>query len=304
MALPGRLEGDPGSAGRIERVGWVVCDMKMRAGHLVVAGLTSLALLVGLEAHAAFEIEPITPAERGAVAGAALGIANRSLDGTRPAPDRWCPRCLVAVYGFRPFGCDEIDFGSLRIDFPLGASRYALGLAYRRLKAGSYLEETYAASCTAHLEKIRIEPTVRFGTLRWDGRWLDWAVLVDVDAEVWIGSRMRFHVRLTNPFSLGLAGEGSRCPVRVSVGMGCPVLPALALGVEVRKQAGRPTAVLTGVEWVGAGRLSVRTGLGTYPERLGLGIGVSVGRVTVDVGTSLDLELGATHQVGASFAWR
>ena len=290
--------------------------MKMRTGHLVVAGLTVLALLVGLESHAAFEIEPITPAERGAVTRAALRIADRlpsdmhlsdevcPAGGMRSAPDRRCPRCLIAVYGFRPFGCEGIDFGSLRIDLPLGASRYAVGLAYQRLKADSYLEETYVASCTARLEKLRITPTVRFGTLRWDGRWLDWAVLVDVDAEVWIGSRMRFHVGLANPFSLGLAEEGSRCPVRISIGMGCPVLPALALGVEVRKQAGRPTAMLTGIEGVLAGRLSVRTGLGTYPKKLGLGIGVRLGMVTVDVGTSLNLELGATHQVGASFAWR
>jgi hypothetical protein len=213
------------------------------------------------------------------------------------------PRNAVTAHAFRPFGCAEIEFGQVRLTVPVGKSGHVLSLSYLRLKAHSYVEESYDFKIDADLKDIRVEPEVRVGTVRWEGRWLDWAVLLDLQLEARVGHGIKIQAGLDNPLSLGLAKEHSPCPVRVSLGMGYRVTQALAWGMEVRKQSGLPTSVSTGIEWALGGPIALRTGMRTYPEELAVGVGIGLGRFVLDVSTSLNLELGTTHQVGATFVW-
>ncbi len=262
-----------------------------------------VVMLIGCRVQAAFEIEAATPAERGVVAGIAAGLTRRPTGPSRSMPGEAGHRWSAGIHGFRPFGCREIDFCEGRIVIPVGSSRYAAGFSYRRLKAYSYLEETYIAVCSVRLKDVWIEPAMRLGTVRWEGECLDWAALFDLDVAAWIRHDTKVRVGLRNPLALRLVNERTACPTHVSLGLGYLVEPALAWGVEVRKQVGLPTSILTGIEWAVAERLALRTGIRTYPQELSLGLGITVRRVEIDVATSLNLELGATHQLGAAYTW-
>jgi hypothetical protein len=267
---------------------------------LVVAAAVALACS---EVDGAFEIDPLTPAERGVQASVVLGMIDAPFSLPRAMSGDASWRGAVAVNAFRPFGCEEIDFGQVRLALPVGDGRHVLGISYLRLKAYSYIEESYDLRISANLKDIKIKPVVRVGTMRWQDRWLDWAVVFDLELEARIRRNIKIRVGLDNPFGMGLAKEGSRCPTRLSVGLGCSVTAALAWGMDVEKQAGWPTSVKTGIEWALAGPLAVRAGIRTYPEEVGVGVGIGLGYLVIDASTSLNLELGATHQIGATFVW-
>jgi hypothetical protein len=263
----------------------------------------AVVMLMGCRVHAAFEIETAAPAERGVVAGVALGLTHRATGLSRWMPGEAGHRWSAAIHGFRPFGCREIDFCEGRIVIPVGSSRDAVGFYYRRLKAYTYLEETYAAFCGVRLRDVWIKPVLRLGTVRWEGECVDWAALFDLEVAALIRHDAKVRVALRNPLALGLVKTRTACPTHVSLGLGYLVDPVLAWGVEVRKQVGLPTSILTGIEWALAERLALRTGIRTYPQELSLGLGITVRRVEIDVATSLNLELGATHQLGAAYTW-
>jgi hypothetical protein len=57
------------------------------------------------------------------------------------------------------------------------------------------------------------------------------------------------------------------------------------------------------VEWSLAAGFVLRAGLKTYPQEFCLGLGLRLGQGVVDVATSMNLDLGATHEFGATYVW-
>jgi hypothetical protein len=110
--------------------------------------MLSLLLLPGV-AHASFEIEPLSPQQRGAATHLALGMVEGLFDPSSSGREDSTYRAGIGVYGFCPFGISEIEFAAIWAAIPLGKARRELSFSYQRLEVLTYNEETYRASCAA-----------------------------------------------------------------------------------------------------------------------------------------------------------
>jgi hypothetical protein len=61
--------------------------------------------------------------------------------------------------------------------------------------------------------------------------------------------------------------------------------------------------VATGVEGRVGGAIAIRAGIRTSPAQFCLGGGIEASGLALDVATSLDLELGLTHEGGVTYRW-
>ena len=288
---------------QVVKGGTLTVRVGLRAATASVAVFLAVALVKIGDVQASFEIDPVSPAERGAATHLAVGRG----DGAQGSPYRGCRGAAgsgaVSVHGFRPFGVGEIDFAAIRVSALLREDTHNLSLSYQRLRALSYLEETYQISHGMRLGRLWCLPAVRVGTITFDGRRLDWAVLCDLALSVDAGEGRDIFVGVKNPTVSGLRESGGACPASAAIGFGCPISAQLECGIEVAKQAGHPTSFAAGVEWSLPGGLTLRTGFRTYPEEFCLGVGFCLRTASVDVAGSVVPALGATHEVGASVRW-
>ena len=272
------------------------------AAPLAAAGAAAgLWLVAASIALAAFELEALGPAERGSATRLALGVFEErrgSADSSASRP------VALAAYGFRPFGVCGIDFAAVSARLPVGRPADSVELAYRRLAAPAYLEQTYLVSATIGAGGAVVEPAVRLGTVAADGTFADWVILADISAGAAVSPDIRVAVEADNPLGLGLVREGSRCPRRLCLGLGVRVSKSLSLGLEAAKTGGERTCFRSGVEWATTGALAVRVGLGTCPEEFAFGVGLRLGRIVFDAATSVNLDLGVTHEAGLTVLWK
>jgi hypothetical protein len=110
-------------------------------------------------------------------------------------------------------------------------------------------------------------------------------------------------IEIKNPFGLGLRRQGGTCPQSIEIGLGYSISSKLAWGIDVVKDVGFPTSIRTGVECLIVDRFAVRAGLRTQPREFCFGVGLRIGNAGIDLATSLHLDLGATHEAGATYLW-
>jgi hypothetical protein len=189
------------------------------------------------------------------------------------------------------------------VEIPVGVRIESITLSYQRLDALSYTEEIYLCSARVAALGASIEPALRVGVARSGDSFRDHAFPLDLRAEVRPTPAVRVAGRLKNLFGSGLVKEGSRCPMGVAAGVGLAVSDNLGFGVEIEKETGFPTCVASGVEFEAARGLVLRAGTKTYPKELTFGIGLRRGPLALDVGSSVNLELGATHEAGVTLFW-
>lgn len=91
--------------------------------------------------------------------------------------------------------------------------------------------------------------------------------------------------------SVDVLGQGG------TAGVGFQVVPNLALLLDVRKEAGRPTGVSAGVEYSASHRVMLRMGAGGRAERLSVGVGVIHRGLRIDYATLYHTVLGLSHRV-------
>jgi hypothetical protein len=265
----------------------------------MIAGL--LVLFAGFSpAGAAFDLTPLAPAERGVAGSPALGMVGGPEESPGVAQSGGLKLRQVQVYGFRPFGLEEADFAGTSVELGLGG-RLDLGLACQVLSVLGYKEQTYQVSCAWRSPALRLTPSLRFGTLRFDGSVVDRVVLLDFALEARPVPGVKVAVSTRNPFGLGLMESGERCPTDITAGLGYALSRRLGFGVRIRKEGGFPTSVATGIELCPAGMILLRTGLQTDPKEFYLGLGLKAGRIAMDFSSSLHLDLGITHEAGLTY---
>lgn len=271
------------------------------------AGLLALWFLHPRAGLASFELDPADPLERGSATLLAVGLAGADpaawVESSPPESVHSSRPSMVRLYAFRPFGIREVDFAAVAVRVPVGVRFEQVTVSYQRLGALSYTEEVYLVSARFATRRGLIEPAIRLGTVRDGEIFRDHAWLVDLGAEVRPAAAIRVAARLKNLLGSGLAGEGSRCPMGVAAGVGLAVSGNLGFGVEVEKESGFPLCVASGVEFRAAGGLALRAGTKTYPREIACGIGFRRGWLALDVGSSVNLELGATHEAGVTLFW-
>jgi hypothetical protein len=268
------------------------------------AVLGALVLAAVPPAEAAFELEALSPAERGAATAMALGLLPGSLATRSAGPADATGRPMLEAYGFKPFGLGELDFASVSVAFPVrGPVRWA-GISYARLAGLSYCEEVWAVSAALGRGRTVIEPKLRLGTVRLDGALEDWAIAADLGAETRLARALSLAVTAENPLALGLAREHGGVPRRLRLGLGMRAGEGLGFGFEVVKEPRFALATRSGIEWRPGFGLSVRAGIRTSPAELAFGVGLRRGWIAIDIASAFNFELGTTHEAGLTLMWK
>ena len=273
----------------------------MKSGLRTGAALLAVCLFTALSpVHAAFELKPLPPAGRGAATHLTQGTPLGFYTTADAEASGGIGIRALQVYGFKPFGLDEAAFVGASAEV---AVRHDLDLcfAYQALSVLSYVEQTYVFSCHFRTGTLRLDPTVRLGTVSLEHRIVDRALLFDIacyarvlpEIEVFFGAR--------NPFALELTRAGERCPADIAVGLAYDICGKFAFGVEVSKEAGFPTSIATGVEVRLVEGIKLRSGIRTDPKEFCLGLGLGLGRIALDMSASLHLDLGLTHEAGLTY---
>ena len=265
------------------------------------AALFAACLLTALSSvYAAFELKALPPADRGAATHLARGGPPGVSAAAGPGAGGGTGLRALQVYGFKPFGLDEAAFVGASAEF---AFRQDLDLcfAYQVLSVLSYVEQTYAVSCHLRTGKLRFEPTVRLGTVSLEHSTVDRALLFDIACYALLRPEIEVFFGARNPFALGLARIGEKCPAEISAGLGYHVCERLTFGVEAAKEAGFPTSVATGVEVQLVEGIKLRSGIRTDPKEFCLGLGLRLGQIGLDMSASLHLDLGVTHEAGLTY---
>jgi hypothetical protein len=262
------------------------------------APIFAVCLLAAVSiADAAFELRPITPAERGSATHLSQALVLRP-----EASDGFGVRA-IEVYGFRPFGMDETAFVAASADFAI--RRYLdVGVSYQVLSVLSYSEQTCTLSCRWITGTLRFEPALRLGTVSLDHSVVDRALLFDIACHACLTPDIRIFFGARNPFALGLTGGGERCPRDIALGLGYDVCERFTFGVEMSKEAGFPTSVATGVDARLVESISLRVGIRTYPKEFCMGLGLRLGRIGLDMSASTHMDLGVTHDAGLTYSRR
>jgi hypothetical protein len=273
----------------------------MRITTSPAVAILAAAFLAAGPALASFEIEARTPAERGTGTFMATGMLEGSVHLPLPAPPGGSFPFAVSVYGFRPFAASGVRFDAAWVSLPLGASGHGVSMSCQMLRALAYAEGTCLLGCALAFGRIRIYPRLRFGLVKLRDRWMDSAAIFDLALCLNLDSRARAFVAAENPLAGVLKESRSPCPTTLRLGISYLISPRLAWGIELVKDGQNPTSVAAGIEGRIIRGLILRSGLRSCPEEICLGIGISVGPVSVDAGTSLHLDLGATHEVGVTY---
>jgi hypothetical protein len=273
-------------------------DDAVRLEAAVLAAAAIAIIVATPKAFAAFDLIPVTPAERGSATALALAPVTSETDsaGAKGKPS-------VCVFGFKPHGMSELDFAAVSAEIPVASRIRNVGLSYRRFSALGYTEEVYVASAGFAAREAVVTPCVRVCRARADDWPGDWAVLLDISADSQLSPLLRARAYVDNALGSRLIRGQVRCPGRVGAGLGVAAAANLTFGIEIGKTAGFATTVASGVEFTPAKCINLRLGLRTCPKEFAFGAGVRLNRIAIDAGSSINLALGITHEAGATFFW-
>lgn len=103
-----------------------------------------------------------------------------------------------------------------------------------------------------------------------------------------------FHLaaRIFNPYPISWGYEGQKIPTVFQMGTGYQPATSVLLMAEVEKDIDQPMRVRLGVEYLPAAALALRAGMLTQPEVFCAGIGLNLGRLTMDFSTQYHQTLG------------
>ncbi len=251
-------------------------------------------------AQASFEIIPFDASMRGSLTTACIGFISTKASALHPEVGCDSSTSCVGIFTYKPFGISEISFSGLWLY--LKSARTRLGLCYYRLAALGYSEDTIEIKYCFDFGELAFWPTIRLGSVRFDGEYLGGIVLPDVMLVVNLPSDLRLFLEARNPLGLHTLGL-DECPVAMRLGLGIKLNPSLAFGFEVGKVAGEATSVSSGLELGLGSHIFLRCGAKSAPTEFAGGIGISYARFGFNIGSSLEPDIGTTHEIGCTYQW-
>ncbi len=279
-----------GYGGRPGRAAW--CGV-FRAGVALAAccGLLCVSM-IPVQADAAFEFQAVG-ARPGGLGDTFAGWAE-GVEGVfwNPGALAWGKGVSVTGGYERPFGMAAMDAHAIGTLASTG--RMAVGLGYLKYGFSLYRERTtglavglrVASRLGLGLRIRRMQLLVAGGANR------AWTAF-DLGARIVFGPKFILGLSTWNAGgkSVDVLGQGG------TAGLGFQVVPNLVLVLDVRKEAGRPTGVSAGVEYVPARRVMLRMGAGGRAERLSVGAGVIHRGLRIDYATLYHTVLGLSYRV-------
>lgn len=192
----------------------------------------------------------------------------------------------------RPFGMAVLDAHAIGTVASTG--RAAVGLGYMEYGFSLYRERTAGLTIGLRVaSRLGLGVRIRRMQLSVAGAASRAWTAFDLGARIVLRPKVILGLAAWNAGgqSVDVLGQGGMA------GVGFQVVPNLALLVDARKEAGRPTGVSTGVEYSPARRVMLRMGAGGRAERLSVGAGVIHRGLRIDYAALHHTVLGLSHRV-------
>jgi len=261
-------------------------------------------LFAAAVSEAAFELRPWPPAERSCSNPEVLGLADESVSAVYHSSRAGQTGCVVGAYGYRPFGLAGIDVFGLRGKVTSSGKRAGLSFSYGGLVAPGYGEQTVSVSLAISRGRLWLEPGVTLGEARAPGHYEGRCVIFDFAAYAYVAPRLRVSFHAANAFASRLPGPGGALPRQVGAGLGYAISGSVACGARVEKENGLRTALSTGLEWRVMSGFFLRLGSSTFPREFSIGLGLRIRGLGLDISSTANFDLGATHEAGVTYVWR
>jgi len=222
------------------------------------------------------------PLEYGA-ATAALGGAGAALSETGSM--RLNPAALAATRTFflmagysRSYGLSELDHLFAETGLPLGSATY--GLAIESYGFEQFRQQTLHAALAGMFESTALAAGVAGMVQHRSIPGIPASILISGRAGfiAGFGDRLHIGVAVHRIVQSERAGDAGRI---VLIGASVRPLRKLLFLIDAHKDGGFPVSIRSGLEFMPARTLSVRSGLSTAPETYSLGVGIAVGAVRV-----------------------
>ena len=248
--------------------------------------------LLPVRAVAAFEFQAVG-ARSGGLADTFVGWAE-GVEGVfwNAGAIAWSHGVSITGGYERPFGMAVLD--AQAIGTVASTGRTAVGLGYQEYGFSLYRERTVGLTLGLRLaSRLGLGVRIRRMRLSVDGGGNRGWTAFDLGAKIVLRPKVTLGLAAWNAggASVNVLGQGGMA------GVGCQVVPNLALLVDVRKEAGRQTGVSAGVEYCPDRRVMLRMGAGAGGERLSMGAGVVHRGFRIDYATLYHTVLGLSHRV-------
>jgi hypothetical protein len=252
---------------------------------------------------AAFEVRPATPAERSCSCREALGLAEGSVSAVYHAAGPGRARGIVGAYGYRPFGMSGMQVMAFQGRVSLSRMRAGIGFGLSSLAVPGYGERTFSVSLGISRGILWLQPGLSLGDVSAPGHYRARCVFMDLLIYAYPARGLRVSFEVGNAFATALDPPGGALPRRVAAGLGYAVSGSVACGIRLEKENGIRTALATGLEWRVARSLFLRLGSLTFPREFSVGIGLRGRGLGLEFSSTVNLDLGITHEAGVSYSW-
>ncbi len=205
----------------------------------------------------------------------------------------------VAIFYQKPFGLEDVNWGTLAASVPIRDYRASLGLT--TLSNGSYSEQALTLAWSQQYKRrLYYGIGVRYKRLKIDG----------YGSSSSVGLELGLLMPLSTKFSWGASaqnvgrsqfGSDEQMPQILRSGVALAATPELVLALEIFKDVRFDEEVRFGVEYRALQQLAVRAGMANHPDRLTAGFGLDLKPFILDYAFFTHNDLGATHQLSLTF---
>jgi hypothetical protein len=255
-------------------------------------------------ARSALELNALPPAERSCASPEALGLAAGSVSAAYHDSRASVPSRIAGAYGYRPFGLAAVEVFAFCGKMTLLHPGAGIAFSYNSLTGPGYAEHVVSLSLGVSRDHLWLQPGVRLGQVTAPGPYGGRCIVFDLLTYAYVTPGLRVSFSAANAFGSGLNGTGGEVPRRVGAGLGYAVSDRVACGIRVEKENGMRTALSTGMEWQPMRGFFVRLGSCTFPREFSLGLGLRVGGLGLDVASTVNFDLGMTHEAGIRYLWK
>jgi hypothetical protein len=277
--------------------------LRTSIGAAAAACAFTTLLFFGTACRAAFELDALPPAERSCTAPDVLGLAGESVSSVFHTRRASTTSGAVGAYAFRPFGLTGIEVFALRGRATIRSGRAGVTFCVESLEAPGYTEQVVSLSVGISRGSLWLQPGLRVGSARAPGIYNGICTIVDFLTYTYVTPDLRVSFGVKNAFASRLDVTGGLVPVKVGAGLGYSISHTVSCGLRIEQENGLQRALSTGLEWSAFRGFFMRLGSRTFPGEFSLGLGVRVNRLSIDLASTMHLDLGMTHEAGVTYVW-
>ncbi|MFQ5675115.1 MAG: helix-hairpin-helix domain-containing protein [bacterium] len=205
----------------------------------------------------------------------------------------------VSLFYQKPFGLEDVNFGTAAISFPVWGTRLSLG--YSTLGNVFYQEQHFRVGYSRdYVQKIFYGLGLNYQIIQIDGNGSAAALALDIGVIAPLTDRLSLGFTASNINRAKIGKSREALPQSFNMGLSLHAHPKLILNAEIFKDIRFEQELRLGAEFQIADALALRSGTGTHPNRFSAGFGIRVDRFIVDYAFFTHNDLGLTHQVSLS----